>query len=196
MRVPVILHGISNLDQDVLESVAIPTVKGLSRCVTDPGLLRNQITISPDFWSILQRLHQHEETAPLVYELLQTIVESSPPIVSADNYESTIGLANHFISDGSVGAFEERQRDAVSRRTKGVKQPKPRYVTPSFPPFPPRSRLMNPHSENQVVARGVKAIGLVHHLTKRTPTLIAQSHLEKNEGTYKKGHLPQGASVY
>lgn len=128
MRVPVVLHGISNLDQDVLESVAIPTVKGLSRCVTDPGLLRNQITVSPDFWSILQRLHQHEETAPLVYELLQTIVESSPPIVSADNYESTIGLANHFISDGSVGAYEERQRDAVSRRTKGVKQPKPRYV--------------------------------------------------------------------
>lgn len=136
MRVPVILHGISNLDQDVLESVATPTVNGLSRCVTDPGLLRNQITISPDFWSILQRLHQQEETAPLVYELLQTIVESSPPIVSADNYESTIGLANQFISDGSVGAFEERQMDAVSRRTKGVKQPKPRYVNSLFAPFP------------------------------------------------------------
>ena len=55
---------------------------------------------------------------------------------------------------------------------------------------------MNSTSENQVVTRGVKAIGLVHHLTKRTPTLIAQSHLEKNEGTYKKRHLPQGASVY
>lgn len=52
---------------------------------------------------------------------------------------------------------------------------------------------MNLHSENQVVARGVKAIGLVHHLTKRTPTLIAQSHLEKNEGTYIKLHISQGS---
>ena len=52
---------------------------------------------------------------------------------------------------------------------------------------------MNSTSENQVVTRGVKAIGLVHHLTKRTPTLIAQSHLEKNEGTYKELHLPQGS---
>ncbi|ODM17972.1 hypothetical protein SI65_06760 [Aspergillus cristatus] len=161
MRVPVILHGISSFDQDILESVAIPIVKALSQCVTDPGLLRNQITVSPDFWSILQRLHQHAEAAPLVYELLQTIIESAPPIVSADNYESAVTLANEFISAGSVGAFEERQRDAVSRRTKGVKQPK--------------------QSENQVVARGVKAIGLIYHLTRRAPALISQSHLEKSE---------------
>lgn len=129
MRVPVILHGISGFDQDILESVAIPTVNGLSRCVTDPGLLRNQITVSPDFWSILQRLHQHTEAALLVFELLQMIVESTPPIVSADNYESTVALANEFITAGSVGALEERKRDAVSRRTKGVKAPKPRYYS-------------------------------------------------------------------
>lgn len=132
MRVPVILHGISSFDQDILESVAIPIVNALSQCVTDPGLLRNQITVSPDFWSILQRLHQHAESAPLVYELLQTIVDSTPPIVSADNYESAVGLANEFISAGNVGAFEERQRDALSRRNKGVKQPKQRYTLSFF----------------------------------------------------------------
>jgi brefeldin A-resistance guanine nucleotide exchange factor 1 len=85
--------------------------------------------------------------------------------VTADNYESAVGLANDFISAGSVGYIEERQRDAASRRSKGVKPSKP--------------------SENEVVARGVKAIGLIYHLTNRVPTLIKQSHLEEREGTYE-----------
>jgi hypothetical protein len=37
-------------------------------------------------------------------------------------------------------------------------------------------------SENQVVTRGVRAIGLIYHLTGRVPALIKQSHLEENEG--------------
>lgn len=128
MRVPVILHSISGFDQDILESVALPTIKGLSRCIRETTLLRNELTISPDFWSILQRLHQHGEAGPLVFELLQTIGESTPQIVTADNYESAIGLANDFVTAGSVGSIEERQRDVMARRSKGVKPPKPRYV--------------------------------------------------------------------
>lgn len=128
MRMPVILHEISSFDEQLLGSVAIPTIKALSRCVTDQSLLKNQITASPDFWSILQQLHQHPEAGPFVFDLLQTIVESTPPIVNADNYESTIALANDFIRAASVGALEERQKDAVSRRPKGTKQP--RYFFP------------------------------------------------------------------
>lgn len=126
MRVPVVLHAISGFDQDILETVAIPTVKGLSRCIAHAGRLRNEITISPDFWSILQRLHQHEEVAPMVFELLQKIVESMDTIVIADNFESAVSLANDFVGAGSVGSIDERQRDALARRTKGGKQPKPR----------------------------------------------------------------------
>ncbi|KAL4887478.1 hypothetical protein BJY04DRAFT_204386 [Aspergillus karnatakaensis] len=161
MRVPVILHSISSFDQETLESVAIPTINGLSRCVFDGSFLRNELTVSPDFWSILQRLHQHKEAAPLVFGLLKTVVDSSPPIITADNYESAISLANDFISAGSVGYIEERQRDHVARRSKGVKQPK--------------------QSENEIVSRGVTAIGLIYQLTGRTPTLIKQSHLEDGE---------------
>lgn len=128
MRVPVVLHGISGFDQDILESVAIPTVKGLSRCISHGGLLRNEITVSPDFWSILQRLHQHKEAGPLVFDLLQHVIDLSPPIISADNYESAVALANDFVSAGSIGSVEERQKDIVSRRSKGVKQPKSRFV--------------------------------------------------------------------
>ncbi|KAJ5279431.1 hypothetical protein N7478_004803 [Penicillium angulare] len=161
LRVPVVLHAISGYDQDILETLAVPTVRGLSRCLAHTGRLRNEITISPDFWSILQRLVEHEESAPLVFDLLQSIVDSMPDIVTADNYKSAISLANDFVSAAHVGSVTERQRDTHARRTKGTKQPKPK--------------------ENHVVTRGVKAIGLVYHLTARVPTLIKQSHLEKRE---------------
>ncbi|KAJ5945829.1 hypothetical protein N7454_002668 [Penicillium verhagenii] len=161
LRVPVVLHAISGYDQDILETLAVPTVKGLSRCLAHPGRLRNEITISPDFWSILQRLIQHQESAPMVFELLQSIVESMPDIVTADNYNSTVSLANEFVSAAHVGSITERRSDVHARRTKGVKQPK--------------------STENQIVIRGVKAIGLIYHLTARVPTLIKQSHLEQHE---------------
>lgn len=189
MRMPVVLHEISSFDEELLGSVAIPIVKALSRCVTDQSLLKNQITASPDFWSILQQLHQHPEAGPFVFELLQTIVESTPPIVNADNYESTIALANDFIRAGSVGALEERQKDAVSRRPKGAKQS--RYLSLpflilSFYVYESRAKTLN--SENHVVARGVKAIGFIYHLTGRVPSLISQSHLEKHEGMKNQPH--------
>ncbi|KAE8350615.1 hypothetical protein BDV28DRAFT_138780 [Aspergillus coremiiformis] len=161
MRVPVILHGISGFDQDILESVAVPVVEGLTRCVSNPGLLRNEITISPDFWSILQRLHQHKEAAPLVFDLLRAIVDAAPPIVTGDNYESAVSLANDFVSAGSIGYIDERHRDAHSRRPKGAKPSK--------------------SSENEVVARGLAAIGLIYQLSQRAPALIKQSHLEEGE---------------
>ena len=107
----------------------MPIVKGLSRCVHDGSLLRNEITVSPDFWSILQRVHQHKEAAPLVFSLLKAVIDSNPPIVTADNYESAVSLANEFITAGSVGYIEERHRDAIVRRSKGVKQPRQRFVT-------------------------------------------------------------------
>jgi len=103
-------------------------VKGLARCITHTGRLRNEITISPDFWSILQRLHQHEAVAPLVFDLLRSIVESMPDIITADNYEFVVSLANDFVSAGRVGSIDERHRDAQARRNKGLKQSKSRYV--------------------------------------------------------------------
>lgn len=127
MRVPVVLHAISGLDQDVLESAAVPITKGLSRCVQTPGPLRNELTVSPDFWSVLQRLHRHEAAAPMVFELLQSLVESTPPVITADNYESAVSLANDFMSAGSVGSVGLRQRASQHRRPKGPKPAPARY---------------------------------------------------------------------
>lgn len=93
--------------------------------------MRNEIVVSPDFWSILQQLHAHEESANLAFELLQKVVDASPPAVSADNYESAVSLANDFASAGSIGAVDERRRDAQLRKSRGGKAEKPVYV-PAF----------------------------------------------------------------
>jgi brefeldin A-resistance guanine nucleotide exchange factor 1 len=124
MRTPVVLHSISSFDQDILEIAATPVLEGLSRCMKSAGSLRNEIIVSPDFWSIVQRLHNHTESAPLVFELLQGMSGSTPPAITADNYEAAVSLANDFASAASVGSINERKRDAVVRKQKGVRPEK------------------------------------------------------------------------
>lgn len=121
MRAPVVLHSISSFDQDRLDSSATIIVNGLSQCIKDTGPLRKEMTASPDFWSILERLHQHKEAAPAVFDILHTITTSSPPAVTADNYESAIELANKFATEGSIGAVSEQKRDVPARRGKQSK---------------------------------------------------------------------------
>lgn len=124
MRVPVILHAISSFDQDILENSATPVLKSLTRCLADSDPLRREIVVSPDFWSILQRLLPDGASAPIIFEILQKIVETVPPAISADNYEAAVGLAHDFAHAASVGAADERKRDA-QRRARGNKAEKP-----------------------------------------------------------------------
>jgi golgi-specific brefeldin A-resistance guanine nucleotide exchange factor 1 len=131
MRAPVVLHAISSFNQEILDHSALPILKGLSRCISNPGPLRNEVTTSPDFWSILQRLHKHKEGAEMVFGLLQSVTNSPPSAVTADNYESAVSLANDFATAGSVGSVFEQRRDMAGRRAKGGKQPpKPKYKFP------------------------------------------------------------------
>ena len=44
------------------------------------------------------------------------------------------------------------------------------------------SLIVMRYSENDVVDRGYRAILMIHQLTNRVPSLIEQSHLERNEG--------------
>ncbi|OJD27159.1 hypothetical protein ACJ73_01445 [Blastomyces percursus] len=161
MRAPVVLHAISAFEQDTIEDSAISIIKGLSFCITSAAPLKSDITKSPDFWSILQRLHRHQEGAPMVFNLLEHIVNFTPPVISADNYEYCVSLANDFASAGSLAAVPDSRRTSSGRRSKPVK--------------PPKSQ------DNPLVQRGIKAIGLIYHLAGRVPDLIQQSHLERNE---------------
>ena len=167
MRTPVVLHAISSFDEERLEGSALPVITGLVRCIQSQQSLRAEITSSPDFWSILQRLHAHPEAASLVFDVLKDIVTASPSSITADNYESAVSLANDFASAGSVGAMQEQRKVAAARR-----QGKPRASVPD-PPKP---------LDNPLINRGVQAVDLIHPpLTDRVPSLINQSHLERHE---------------
>jgi golgi-specific brefeldin A-resistance guanine nucleotide exchange factor 1 len=161
MRAPVVLHALSSFDDSTLDHAASAIMSGLVRCVSNPGPLRIEITNSPDFWSILQRLHRHKSEAEHVFEMLQNIALSQPSTVSADNYESSIALANDFATAGSIGTIQEQRRDFAARRGKQLKPVKT--------------------EETAVVARAVNAVGIIYHLTGRIPSLIEHSHLERNE---------------
>lgn len=124
MRAPVVLHAISSFEQGALEISAGTVVAGLTRCVNQAASLRTEITTSPDFWSILQRLDRHQEAAPATFELLQTIVESSQPGIGSDNYESAVGLANDFASAAAAACAQDTKSDASSRKANVTMHPK------------------------------------------------------------------------
>lgn len=125
MRAPVVLHAISSFDDATLEYTAPAIINGLTKCIAGAESLRKEITNSPDFWSIMHRMHEHKDEAERVFVLLQAIATSKPTAVTADNYESAIGLANDFAAAGSVGSIQEQRRDMVARRGGGKAQKQP-----------------------------------------------------------------------
>lgn len=103
----------------MLERHALPIVKGLSKCIDTAVPLRNELTSSPDLWSIMQRLHRHENGAPMVFELLRALVEVYPQAITADNYESAVTLAADFASAGAERPPEDQpvRRPRVQAQT-------------------------------------------------------------------------------
>ena len=75
----------------------------------------------PDFWATIRGLYSIQEATIDVFELLISIVEDSPSLISADNYEAVILLSNDFATAGSAGAVIEQKRDRNIRRPKTAK---------------------------------------------------------------------------
>jgi len=161
MRAPVVMHAISSFDDTVLDRTAPTIIQGLTRIISQPDPLRNEVTKSPDFWSTLQRLHQHKTEAEHVFEILTTLATARPTALTADNYEATISLANDFATAGSIGSIQEKRKDFAAKRGHQAKLARPEDIV--------------------VVQRANKAIGLIYQLTDLTPSLIEQSHLERRE---------------
>lgn len=126
MRTPVVLHAISSFDDVTIDRTAPSVVTGLSQIMSSSDPLKNELANSPDFWSILQRLHRHKDQSQKVFDILEMTVKADPPIVAADNYESAVSLANDFATAASVGAAQEQRREPGSRRGRPQqKQAKP-----------------------------------------------------------------------
>jgi golgi-specific brefeldin A-resistance guanine nucleotide exchange factor 1 len=116
---------ISSFRQELLEKAAPLILQGIGECINEPGPLRNEIITSPDFWVILRTLSRNPTVATTVFDILEAVtVESSPPAIMADNYESAVGLLNDFASAGSVGSAREQKQDKRVRKGQQAKQPK------------------------------------------------------------------------
>ncbi|KAJ9155067.1 Pattern formation protein EMB30 [Pleurostoma richardsiae] len=159
IRVPVLLHTVSSFPKDTLKKTSQLVLQGLKLCIDEPGPLRNEIMTSPDFWAILRILAANADSAPIVFEILESGV--NPTAIMADNYESAIALLNEFASAASVGAVQEQKLDRKQRKSR-----------PSKP---------DAASDNATVQRGIKAINIIYSMTSRIPQLVNQSHLESNE---------------
>ena len=85
---------------------------------------------SPDFWSILSTLRTVNDAAGDVFSIVEEVTASSSAAITADNFESAVGLLNDFASAGSVGAASEQKREAMAKRNRGAKA-----TTPSKRPY-------------------------------------------------------------
>lgn len=105
----------------------MPILNGLTLCVRDPSPLRNELTNTPDFWSIMRSLHTLPEAAGTAFDLVGRVVAGRQAAVTADNYKDTVSLLNGFAAAGCVGAVVEQKRDKSARRKeKPTKPAKPR----------------------------------------------------------------------
>ncbi|KOS20640.1 Uncharacterized protein ESCO_006797 [Escovopsis weberi] len=155
INVPILLHTISSIPQDILMRTSDNILAGLAACTDEPGPLRSEMMTSPDFWVILRVLAGDSEAAPTVFEILEKSTTGTPPAIIADNYEAAVLLLNHFASA------------AVSQALASHKGP----------PEPTRESS----GDKQVVARGCQAVTTLHGMTSRIPHLMQQSHLESSE---------------
>jgi len=178
MRAPVVLHAISSFNDTTLDQTATAVMSGLSLAIAESGPLRSDVTESPDFWSILQRLHLHKTEADNVFTVLQKLTaESFPsstsqtklelttttwPGINPSSYTPALQLCTSFAIAASMpGSMIEQRRDLARSRGQKPRPPPPEQVA--------------------VVQRGLRAVSSMHELSTLAPRLISQSHLSRGE---------------
>jgi len=171
MRAPVVLHAISSFSDATLDHTATAVVKGLTLAIDEPGPLRNDTTASPDFWSILQRLHQHKNEADNVLKILEKLTADSTPSkaesptfrgITPSSYAPALALATSFATAASLpGSIIEQRRDLAHRRGQKPRPPRP--------------------EDTAIVTRAVKSITCIYALSSLAPQLVTQSALDRGE---------------
>lgn len=171
MRAPVVLHAISSFNDVTLDQTAAVVMKCLTLAISEPGPLRVDVTASPDFWSLLQRLHQHKTEADSVLGVLERLAEDSTPTrsdsqtfrgVTPSSYSPAVALASSFaLAAYAPGSIIEQRRDLARSRGQKPRPPRPEDVT--------------------IVNRGLRSITIMYALSALAPQLIKQSALERGE---------------
>lgn len=103
-------------------------LKGIARCLEQPGALRKEMINSPDFWVVLRTLHSVDDVAMSVFSIIEDLTANRFSDITADNYEAAVLLLNDFASAGSVGASLEQRQDVSGRRGKPPKSAQAEWV--------------------------------------------------------------------
>ncbi|KAF2226745.1 hypothetical protein BDZ85DRAFT_293638 [Elsinoe ampelina] len=173
LRAPVVLHQIASLKQDTLKQSAQHVLKGLFECISTPSPLRNEITSSPDFWSLLHNLREFPDGAPLAFRMIDDIISSSSQAVTSDNFEPAVSVLNAFANAGAEITLKEAK----------AAQPPPsrRGRQPPSQPIPSPATTAEKPARSDVVVRGTRSMTLIQSLITKVPLLVSASHLEKAE---------------
>lgn len=118
IRAPVLLHSVSSFPKGTFKKTSQLVLQGLKLCIDEAGPLRNEIMTSPDFWAILRALAAFPDTAPVVFDILESGVSPSSTAIMADNYEAAIALLNDIASAAKVGAVKEQKLDRKQQQRK------------------------------------------------------------------------------
>ncbi|KAF2148914.1 Sec7-domain-containing protein [Myriangium duriaei CBS 260.36] len=170
LRAPVVLHHISSLKQDVLKQSAQHVLKGIFECINGPRGLRNEVTASPDFWTLLHNLRAFPDGAPLAFRTIDDIIGGSSPAITADNFEPAVALLNAFANAGAEMVMKEQKQGQQQPSRRGRQQQ-----------IPPPSPLLEKPARSDVVVRGVRSMTLIQPLINKVPVLVEQSHLETSQ---------------
>ncbi|KAF4555474.1 Sec7 domain-containing protein 2 [Elsinoe fawcettii] len=170
LRAPVVLHQISSLKQDTLKQSAQHVLKGIFECISTPSPLRNEITSSPDFWSLLHNLREFPDGAPLAFRMIDDIIlSSSSQTITSDNFEPAVSLLNAFANAGAEITLKEIKASQQPPR-RGRQQPAQPILPTSEKP-----------ARSDVVVRGTRSMTLIQSLITKVPQLVEHSHLEKHD---------------
>ncbi|KAL7276188.1 GDP/GTP exchange factor for ARF [Rhizina undulata] len=162
LNVPVVLHSIAALDKALIDKSGQSIIKGISKCVKCSSPLKSEMVNSPDFWILMRTLLSDKDAVAEVFTVMELIASESQGNVTSDNYVAVVSLLNDFATAGKIGSLYEQKQDKLVKRGGKTKK-------------------LTDRPDADIVVRGSKAVLMVHHLTTRVPTLITQSHLEKNE---------------
>ncbi|KAI5201572.1 Sec7-domain-containing protein [Aureobasidium subglaciale] len=146
--------SVSSFGQDVAQS--------LKSVIRDADGL-HPVTVGRASYYLLNLLKASDvEAAPLAFHITEDIATGSPQAITADNYESAIGLLNTFATVNNSNGPREQRREPAARRSK---------------PAAPEKRS----APDEATLRGVRALAIISQMTGRVPAFIKQSHLELNE---------------
>ena len=105
-----------------MKSSAVLIAKGFIVCIRDGGPLKSEIISTLDFWSILDKLRSIPDSQNIIFSLIEGLVGAKSSAITADNYESAIGLLDKFATSQQLSVVQQQPTKGQNRGPKHSKK--------------------------------------------------------------------------